>query len=54
MSYLTKTLLKPVVYNNTYTVYVPASAKAFYFSVKGVMPDLNRYELSVRVRALNF
>jgi len=37
-----------------YTTYVPASAKNFYFSVKGVAAKLNQFDFTVRVRPVNF
>jgi uncharacterized protein YegL len=38
----------------TYTTYVPANAKNFYFSVKGVTANLNKFDFIVRVRPLDF
>ncbi|CAF1287377.1 unnamed protein product [Rotaria sordida] len=39
---------------NTYTTFVPANADNFYFSVKGVMSNLNQFDFIVRVRSLDF
>jgi len=38
----------------TYTTFVPANAKNFYFSVKGVAAQLNQFDFTVRVRPLDF
>ena len=38
----------------TYTTFVPANAKNFYFSVKGVGGKLNQFGFTVRVRPLDF
>ncbi len=38
----------------TYTTYVPANAKNFYFSVKGAAGKLNKFQFTVRVRPLDF
>jgi hypothetical protein len=38
----------------TYTTYVPANAKDFYFSVKGMTADVNKFNFIVRVRPLDF
>jgi len=37
-----------------YTTYVPANAKNFYFSVKGVKKNTNKFDFVVRVRPLDF
>lgn len=36
-----------------YTTYVPATAKNFYFGVKGAAA-LNKFDFTVRVRPVNF
>jgi hypothetical protein len=38
----------------TYTTYVPANAKNFYFGVKGTTGSLNKFDFTVRVRPLDF
>lgn len=38
----------------TFTTFVPANAKNFYFSVKGVAGQLNQFGFTVRVRPLDF
>ncbi|CAF1081851.1 unnamed protein product [Adineta steineri] len=37
-----------------YTTYVPANAKNFYFSIKGVAGKLNKSDFIVRIRSLGF
>ena len=38
----------------TYTTFVPANAKNFYFGVKGMTGNLNKFDFTVRVRPLDF
>ncbi|CAF2814016.1 unnamed protein product [Rotaria sp. Silwood2] len=40
--------------SNVYTTYVPANAKNFYFSVKGVKSTINKSDFVVHVRPLDF
>jgi hypothetical protein len=37
-----------------YTTYVPASAKNFYFSIKGVQSNINKFDFVVRVKPIDF
>jgi len=37
-----------------YTTYVPANVKNFYFSIKGIQANTNKFDFVVRVRPLDF
>jgi len=37
-----------------YTTFVPANAKNFYFSVKGIREQINDYDFVVHVRSTDF
>jgi hypothetical protein len=53
-SYSSRSISHRATASKTFTTFVPANAKNFYFSVKGVAAQLNKYNFIVRVRPLDF
>jgi hypothetical protein len=53
-SYSSRCLARRTATGKIYTTYVPASAKNFYFTVKGLKSNANKYNFVVRVRPLDF
>lgn len=49
-----KSIMNRAAGAKTYTTFVPANTKNFYFTVKGVKPSINKFDFVVRVRPLNF
>jgi uncharacterized protein YegL len=53
-SYSSRSIARRTATGKIYTTYVPANAKNFYFSVKGLKSNVNQFDFVVRVRPLNF
>lgn len=53
-SYSSRATLRRTTGGKVYTTLVPANAKNFYFGVKGMKPNANKYDFVVRVRSLDF
>ncbi len=52
-SYSSKSLVRRTTSGNKiYTTFVPSNAKNFYFSVKGLHANMNKFDFVVRVRQI--
>ena len=53
-SYSTRAVARRTASGKIYTTYVPSSAKNFYFGIKGINANANKFDFVVRVRPLDF